>query len=262
MHVVLPLYHLCAKDDRTPFVLGEENFILQASSDPGGWFLGHHGGQRGGKHHQHGLAHYVCRLQGPSGSCFPRSNEILWFTDAGTKEWWVRSVHAQTKYFKMVRLVHFVRYMLASRFSQVSCSVQGKGERSRSGVVRSGLWSWSEGIFVSWCRRETGRCAASTPQSSTSICGLMPSSTTKRWPTFPYTIHAVFTTDELAGSVTYSRLHFSVCSSGTWTFHWDKARHISVPDICTAGFSLTVMETRVKLECRLLVHVHDTFHHS
>lgn len=35
-HVGLPLYHLCARTDRTPFVLGEENLILQASSDPGG----------------------------------------------------------------------------------------------------------------------------------------------------------------------------------------------------------------------------------
>lgn len=87
---------------------------------------------------------------------------------------------------------------------QASCSLLETGKRSRSEAVRFGLWSWSKSVFASWCRRETRRHAASTRQLLTSTCGLMPSNITKRWPTFPYTTPAVFTTDKLAGNVMYS----------------------------------------------------------
>lgn len=70
---------------------GEENLILQASSDPGGGFLGHHGGQRGGRPGQHGLAHHVRRLPRPSGSRAPRRAALLGRADAGSEEWWERN---------------------------------------------------------------------------------------------------------------------------------------------------------------------------
>lgn len=35
-----------------------------------------------------------------------------------------------------------------------------------------------------------------------------------------------------------------------------KAKHVSVPNICRVGFSLSVMETGVRLECSLVVCVH------
>lgn len=35
-HAAVPLHYLCARTEWPPFVLGEENLVLQASSDPGG----------------------------------------------------------------------------------------------------------------------------------------------------------------------------------------------------------------------------------
>lgn len=122
-------------------------------------------------------------------------------------------------------------HVFMSGVLQASCSVLETGERSRSEVVRFGLWSWSKTVFASWCRRETCRHAALTQQSLTSTCGLMPNNTTKRWPTFPYTTHAVFTTDKLPGSIIYK------CSSGTNALEWSRisgARYA----VCTVGVLL------------------------
>ena len=137
-------------------------------------------------------------------------------------------------------------------FSQASCWVQGTGERSRFEVVQFGPSSSSKNAFASWCRRETGKPAASPRQSSTSTCGLTPRSTTKRWLTYPYTTHAVFTTDVPAGSISYSRLHFSVCSLGPVPLPGIKPIMSPCQIYVQIGFQLAVMETGVRLCSHLL----------
>lgn len=53
-------------------------------------------------------------------------------------------------------------YTFVSHLSQVSCCVQGTGERLRFEVVLFAVWSWSKNVFVGWCRKETDRPATST----------------------------------------------------------------------------------------------------
>lgn len=50
--------------------------------------MGRHGGQRGRRPRQHGLAHHVRRLPRPSGPRLPRSAAVLWCADAGAEERW------------------------------------------------------------------------------------------------------------------------------------------------------------------------------
>ena len=78
-----------------------------------------------------------------------------------------------------------------------------------------------------------GRSATSTPRSLTSTCGHLPSSITERWPTFPYTTHAAFTTDEMAGSHTFCGVHFAACCLGT-SVSWGEAKHIcAIYTVCS-----------------------------
>lgn len=162
--------------------------------------MGHHGGQRGRRPHQHGLAHHVRRLPRSSGPRLPRSAAVLWCADAGAKERWEAEVCMYRlllprtgKTFKAAWYV----LLFFFRSTQGSCSLQETGGRWRSEAVPFGPWSKSKSAFGSSCKRGTHKPAASTRQSSTSTCGPTPSSTTKRWPTFPYTTHGVHTTDGL-----------------------------------------------------------------
>lgn len=226
-HAFFSFGNLWLKTGQLVCVAGEKDLVLQASSNPGGWLLGHHGGQRRGRHGQHGLAHHVCGLQGPSGPGLPGSAAILWCPDADAEERWDRSVHVcvssqQTTCVK--------RWSYSPSCVFLSGELLSSGDRREVEIRGCSIWS-VELIRDRLCKLVRERDAQSCGVTSAIIDFYL-------WP------YAKQHHKEMA----HIPIHHTRC-----IYYWAAGRHaalapcdtakpVSVPDLCSVGFSFTARQ--------------------